>query len=1026
MKAFRQKIAALSLGILLACCPCALALDPSLDINQYAHTAWTVREGFSKGLISSVTQTTDGYIWLGTDYELLRFDGVRTAPWQSPGDQHLPSNQIFSLLTARNGTLWIGTGKGLASWRDGKLTQYPELAGRQIFALLEDHEGTVWATGNAVTIGKLCAIRHGIVQCYGEDGSLGRGAFNLFEDSKGNLWAGVKEGLWRWRPGPPKFYPLAGEPDGIQALGEDTDGALLVGWKSSLYRFIGGKTTPYLPGAGPHFQARRIVRDHDGGLWIGCANQGLLHVHQGRIEVLVQSRGLSGDSVYALLEDREGDIWATTINGLDRFRDFPVATLTQEQGLSSAYVDAVLADRDGSVWLSTHAGLNRWRNGSVNIYRVGRDNRGVIANDLPKSLFQDNNGRVWVSTPRGLGYLENDRLVPLSAMPGGAVLSMTQDRAGNLWVANEQNGLFRVSPQREIRKISWAELGHKDHASVLAADRLQGSLWIGFFLGGIAYFADGQVRASYTTADGLGEGRISGFQFDHTGTLWIGTEGGLSHLKNGRIVTLNSKNGLPCDAVNWVMEDDAHSFWLSMPCGLVRISWAELDAWAVTVDHNKDASRTVQAKVFDSLDGVRSLAAGGHFSLQVTKSTDGKLWFVTWDGVSVVDPRHLAVNNLPPPVHVEGIAADGTSYDAASQLRLPPHVRDLKIDYTALSFVVPEKVLFRYKLEGQDRDWREVTNDREVQYSNLAPRSYRFRVAASNNSGVWNEEGATFDFSIAPAYYQTTWFQASSVVVFMGLLWSLYQLRRRQMQRQFNMRLEARVNERTRIARELHDTLLQSLHGLMFEFQAARNMFARNPQQAIQTLDDAILATEQAIAESRDAIQDLRSEPLGDGDLAESLTATGQELAASYNGNRAAPAFRMIVEGERRNLSPSLQDDVYQIAREVLRNAFRHAQAQQIETEIRYDVHEFRLRIRDDGEGIAPAVLAKGGAAGHWGLSGMRERAQQIGAQLNVWSEAGAGTEVQLTIPAAVAYETPRDSDGFKIFRKTRSHEQRS
>ena len=377
-------------------------------------------------------------------------------------------------------------------------------------------------------------------------------------------------------------------------------------------------------------------------------------------------------------------------------------------------------------------------------------------------------------------------------------------------------------------------------------------------------------------------------------------------------------------------------------------------------------------------------------------------------------------------MHVEQITANGTSHDAASQLRLPPHVRDLKIDYTALSFVAPEKVLFRYKLEGFDRDWRQAGTRRQAFYTNLPPRDYRFRVAATNNSGVWNEEGASFEFSIAPAYYQTTWFQSSSVVVFLGLLWSLYQLRRRQMQRQFNMRLETRVNERTRIARELHDTLLQSLHGLMFEFQAARNMFSRNPQQAIQTLDDAILATEQAISESRDAIQDLRSEPLRDRCLAESLTATGQELAASYKGNCAAPTFRMIVEGERRNLSSKLQDDVYQIAREVLRNAFRHAQAQRIETEIRYDVHEFRLRVRDDGKGIAPGVLAKGGAAGHWGFSGMRERAQQIGAQLNVWSEGGAGTEVQLTIPAAVAYETPRDGSSFKLFRKAGSHGQRS
>src|SRR5215469_8358283 len=314
------RLATVSLGLLLVCCLCAFALDPSLDINQYAHTAWTVREGFSKGAIISIAQTPDGYIWLGTEFGLLRFDGARTVAGQPPGGQHLSSNQIFSLLTARDGTLWIGTAQGLASWKDGKLTQYPELAGRQIFALLEDHEGSVWATGNAVTIGKLCAIRHGIVQCYGEDGSLGRGVTNLYEDSKGNLWAGVKDGLWRWKPGPPRFYPQPGELNGIQALGEDAGGTLLVGWKGTIHHFVDGKTE-ILRNAGQHFTASRLLRDRDGSLWVGTIHEGLVHLHQGRTEAFSSSSGLSGERVNALFEDREGSIWVATENGLDRFRD---------------------------------------------------------------------------------------------------------------------------------------------------------------------------------------------------------------------------------------------------------------------------------------------------------------------------------------------------------------------------------------------------------------------------------------------------------------------------------------------------------------------------------------------------------------------------------------------------------------------------------------------------------------------------------------------------------------------------------
>jgi signal transduction histidine kinase len=479
--------------------------------------------------------------------------------------------------------------------------------------------------------------------------------------------------------------------------------------------------------------------------------------------------------------------------------------------------------------------------------------------------------------------------------------------------------------------------------------------------------------------------------------------------------------------VNWVKEDDDHSLWLYMPCGLARIDRAALDAWISGVEKNNHPEHAIQLTFFDSLDGVRSLAESGHYSPPVAKSPDGKLWFLPWDGVSVIDPRHIRLNRLPPPVRVEQVTANQTTYDPASAtngaMQLPPLVRALEIDYTALSFVAPEKVFFRYKLENFDRDWQEAGTRRQAFYNNLSPGNYHFRVIACNNSGIWNEEGATFDFSIAPAYYQTAWFRALCVAVFAAFLWALFQLRQWQMQHQFNMRLEARVHERMRIARELHDTLLQSFHGLMFRFQAARNMLPRRPEEAMQALDGAISRAEQAIAESRNAIQDLRSATAGQADLAQSLTAIGQELAAR-NGNHDSPLFQVIVEGERRKLAPVFQDEAYRMGRELLQNAFQHACAHEIEVEIRYDHRMFRLRIRDDGKGIDPKVLEQGGRRGHWGLPGVRERAQQIGAQLDFWSEAGAGTEIQLTVPAHIAYAKSQDSSGLWPFGKTKGNEQ--
>jgi len=342
-RAHRQWRYIVELGILLACLlpawsPCAFALDPALDVSQYAHTAWKIRDGFTKGQITSIAQTPDGYLWLGTEFGLLRFDGGRNTPWQAPPDQHLPSDYIFSLLAARDGTLWIGTIKGLASWKEGKLTVHPELGGRVIFKILEDHEGTVWASGRTTPGGKLCAFRNDNVQCYGEDGALGRGAFSLYEDHKGNLWAGVEDGLWRWKPGPPKFYTLPEGPDGIQGLGEDDDGVLLVGRRGGIHRLIDGKTEAYkLSGTVQQFRARRLLRDRDGGLWIGTQHNGLLHLHQGKTDMFSLSEGLAGEDVYALFEDREGSIWIATSTGLDRFRDFAVATFTPEPGFVGCY-----------------------------------------------------------------------------------------------------------------------------------------------------------------------------------------------------------------------------------------------------------------------------------------------------------------------------------------------------------------------------------------------------------------------------------------------------------------------------------------------------------------------------------------------------------------------------------------------------------------------------------------------------------------------------------------------------------------
>ncbi|MBV9154947.1 MAG: hypothetical protein JO097_01705, partial [Acidobacteriaceae bacterium] len=873
---------AILLGLLVADWDCGFALNPQLDLTQYAHTAWTAREGLN-GSTRCIVQTRDGYIWLGTEFGLARFDGVRFVPWVAPR-QHLPSNNIRSLLAARDGTLWIGTVEGLASWRDGKVKRYAEVAGQNVLTLLEDGDGTVWAGTFGTPNGKLCAVQRSGVKCYGSDGSLGQWVYTVYQEH-GQLWVHSGSGVWRWKPGPPKRFPvrLPGSFESSQTLVQGDNGAGLIAIADGRIRqIINERVSDYPLSTGDwQFTALNLLRDRDGVLWIGTLGRGLLRVHHGKTSVFAQSDGLSGNRILSLFEDREGNIWAGTADGLDCFREFAVPSISVKQGLSRTSIMTVLAARDNTVWLSALDGLNRWNNGHITIYHAPSDARTegsrvrARARDAPApdgglpqqtvaeitdpelpdneagSLFEDDHGRIWVSTPAGITRFEHGRFHRLRDLPGGWVNTMIGDGHGGLWISYQDYGVTRVVNEKVTERIPWSKLGGHVVASALRADPTRGGLWLGFFQGGLVYFKDGQVRASYGKSEGLGSGRVMRLLFDHDGTLWAATEGGLSRLRNGRITTLASSNGLPCDTVHWAIEDDRSSVWLYTACGLLRMPRTDLDAWA------SDPTHKVKFTLFDSSDGVRSRALLPGYTPRVSKSPDGKVWFATIESVSVIDPQNLPRNRLPPPVHIEQITVDGKAYEAARELRLPARVRNLAIQYTALSFVAPEKVHFKYKLEGQDQGWREVINDRQVQYSNLPPRSYRFRVIACNNSGVWNETGDALDFSIEPAYYQTTWFRTLCAFFFLSLLWIAYQFRVGHLRRELNMASEARLNERMRIGRELHDSLLQTVQGLMLSLQAVSETMPLGAAKS--KFEKTLEIGDRAIREARQAVRDLRS-----------------------------------------------------------------------------------------------------------------------------------------------------------------------
>ena len=1005
------------LALLLAHSTCAVALDPSLDISQYSHTAWRVRDGFGSGPLHSIAQAHDGYLWLGTESGLLRFDGTRAVLWQAPRDEHLPSNVVQALLVSGDGTLWIGTGKGLASWKDGKLAQYPEMAGWIIGSLIEDHEGTVWAGGFGFSgHGKLCAVKDGRPRC----SDPGEGVQSIYEDTKNTLWVSTFQGLWRWKPQGPEFFSTG--KTFTSGLIEDSDGGLLFGRANGIQRFVNGKTEEYPVGLlARQFGVNSFLRDREGSLWVGTF-EGLAHFHRGRADVFRQVDGLSGTTVHGVFEDREGTIWVVTEGGLDRFRDFAVPTFSPNQGLPAGLYGSILAARDGSLWFSTSDRLTKWKNSEMTVYGrrgsanhagIGRGVREVHDSGLPgqvRGLYQDSRGRLWITALGGSGYMENDKFVLIKAVTGETKGSIAEGVDGDLWFSY-QDALFHLMNGSRVKQIPWDTLGIKDVGGLILGDPSQGGLWIGFPHGGVAYLRHGRIDSSFTAADGLGDGRISHLRLDPEHALWVSTEGGLSRIGDGHVATLSAKNGLPCDAVHWSEEDGDHSVWLYLECGLARVSASEIKAWVL------DPNRTVRLTFFNSSDGVeaKSVIFGGASSL-VTRSLDGKLWFSVENGLSVVNPEHLPFNKLPPPVHVEQIIADRKTYwqnssgDASAHPKLPPLLRDLAIDYTALSLVVPEKVHFRFKLEGQDQDWREVVNERQVQYSNLRPGNYRFRVIACNNSGVWNEEGAFTDFAVAPAFWQTNVFRALCAVGILAIFWTIYRIRVGALERRQTVlekhqaeleqhRTEIRAlneqmvkgqeAERMRIAGELHDGILQQITTVTLRLAKVR---AQVPDSEAKTSVNAL--QQQLIqigTEIRHISHELHPALLQDAGLPAALAAYCEE----FSKVRGIPVTCEMDAGvERWGLRPALC--LYRIAQEALGNAAKHSQAKKVEVRLTRADGRVRLLVSDDGIGCVPDQILKSGGLG---VINMRERVLQLNGRFEFNSETGRGTTVTAEIP---------------------------
>jgi len=763
--------------------------------------------------------------------------------------------------------------------------------------------------------------------------------------------------------------------------------------------------------------SQRVLFDRDGALWITSLGDGLRRAPapellKGKtkefstaVESFTEHDGLSDDYVRTILQDREGNVWVGTSNSLDRFRKTNLVPVV----LPFRPNYAVLAAGDaGDVWIKHNDLMFRVHGG-----RADRDQRII---DQALFAYRDPGGAIWWLCKDAIYRYEGGSYTRVALPPSlpepSHSIAATEDGPGALWLAAVREGLFSWKNGEWQRLETASEFANLDPRT--AFTDWMGRAWFGYFEGTIILLKDEGIQRVFPADDSpVGGVRAINGRARHT---WVGGELGLAFFDGNRFRRIIPADAETFDIVWGVEETSDGSLWLAESRGVIQVPASEVRQVLENPSHR------VKYRIFNSFDGLPGTIAGAATNQKETHGTDGRLWFAASGGIVWVDPANIFTNTLPPPVLIRSVKANGRQFDSLANLVLPPRTTNLQIGYTALSLSVPEKVRFRYRLEGADNEWQDAGARREAFYTRLSPGKYHFRVIACNNDGVWNEEGARLDFNIAPAWFQTTWFLAFCVCIFLLLLWALYRLRLRQLARQFSLTLETRVDERTRIARELHDTLLQSFQGLTLTFQRARNLLPGRTSEAIQTLDAALDGAEQAIVEGRDAIHDLRSPTAAPKALEEEIKALGEELVVKGADQKPSVEFRMVTEGSPRSLPPNLHTGIFRIVREALRNAFSHSQAHLIETELAYTEDLFRIRIRDDGKGIDPAERLHAERTGHWGLRGMQERAQHLGGELEVWSEPGAGTEIELRIPAAIAYETVSSTNGFlRFWRRGRS-----
>jgi ligand-binding sensor domain-containing protein/signal transduction histidine kinase len=973
---------------------------------QSSSRLWQIDEGLPDNLVQAITQTRDGYLWVGTSEGLARFDGTEFMAFTPKNTPALKSLSITALCADRDGALWIGTdGGGLTRLKDGEFVHYGTadgLAGDTIHALCQIQNGSLWiGTDNGIS-----RYQNGKFTNYTQtNGLLSDVVYAIYQDSDDDLWIATVKGLNRFRPdGTMDSYAMPNvlPKDSVRAICQDKHGEIWIGSNNGMLwynRTVGRGFYPYNTRYGlsdPFVSA--ICEDRDGNLWVGTYS-GLNRFREGKFYSQLDDEGRPFDKVNALFEDRQGNLWIGTEEGLARLAQKEFVDHTRQNGLTHNNITSVLEDRNGSLWIGTWGGgLDELTDGKITAYT----STNGLSRDLILSLCEGRDGSIWVGADYdgGLTSLKDGKVTHYTwrnGLPGKGLKALEEDSAGNLWIGTIQ-GLFRLANG----KFTKSDHALGNNINTIYQDH-EGGLWVGTDRG-LSCWDQGKLT-SFTTNNGLSDNAVIALFEDTASNLWIGTKsGGLDRLRNGKLTAYTSRAGLFSDEVFSILEDDAGWLWMSCSKGVFRVHKTDLD------DFDRGATDSIRCIAYGKTDGMESPECNGSGKPSSWKDHNGRLWFPTSKGLVTVDPANVLPDEVPPAVHIEQVTVDRKPLirdtqilvrDAASgggtldRLQIHPSHGELQFEYSALNLSSPEKSRFKYKLDGINADWVDAGTRRTAYYNNIPPGHYAFHVIACNKDGVWNKPGAALSFDLLPHYWQTWWFKVLlALLVVGGTGVTVRYVTRRKMQRKLELlkQRHAIENERGRIAKDIHDDLGSNLTRI--------TMLGERVEEGLANHEEVGVHVRKIVTSARNTVQSMDEIVWAvnpENDTLDSLVGYISHHAGEFfEGTGVRCRLEIPVRLPRCALSSELRHNLFLVVKEAFNNVMKHAQASAVTVRVAAADSVMQIVIEDNGRGfdLNGTKLEKHGN----GLANLSRRMENIGGDLQISARPGQGVTLQFTV----------------------------